>query len=87
MVFPAITFVGLFVDIDDEKRMEEQLRKQKVDLEDNRNLFTVSTILIAGIGGLVLDFGKIQITAVATALILGILVNLILHAGDKKKKA
>ena len=60
---------------------------QKVDLEDNRNLFTVSTILIAGIGGLVLDFGKIQITAVATALILGILVNLILHAGDKKKKA
>ena len=60
---------------------------QKVDLEDNRNLFTVSAILIAGIGGLVLDFGQIQITAVATALILGILVNLILHAGDKKKKA
>lgn len=58
---------------------------QKVDLEDNRNLFTVSAILIAGIGGLVLDFGKIQITAVATALILGILVNIILHAGDKKK--
>lgn len=60
---------------------------QKVDLEDNRNLFTVSAILIAGIGGLVLDFGKIQITAVATALILGILVNVILHAGDKKKNA
>ena len=60
---------------------------QKVDLEDNRNLFTVSAILIAGIGGLVLDFGQIQITSVATALILGILVNLILHAGDKKKKA
>ena len=60
---------------------------QKVDLEDNRNLFTVSAILIAGIGGLVLDFGQIQITSVATALILGILVNLILHAGDKKKEA
>ena len=58
---------------------------QKVDLEDNRNLFTVSAILIAGIGGLVLDFGKIQITAVATALILGILVNLILNAGNKKE--
>lgn len=29
-----ITFVGLFVDIDDEKKMEERLRKQKVDLED-----------------------------------------------------
>ncbi len=58
---------------------------QKVDLEDNRNLFTVSTILIAGIGGLVLDFGGIQITAVASALILGIIVNALLHAGDKKK--
>ncbi len=29
-----IVFVGLFVDIDDEKQMEERLRKQKVDLED-----------------------------------------------------
>lgn len=58
---------------------------QKVDLEDNRNLFTVSAILVAGIGGLVLDFGSIQITAVATALILGIIVNIILHLGDKKK--
>ena len=29
-----ITFVGLFVDIDDEKKMEEQLRQQKIDLQD-----------------------------------------------------
>lgn len=29
-----ITFVGLFVDIDDEKKMEERLEKQKLDLED-----------------------------------------------------
>ncbi len=29
-----ITFVGLFVDIDDEKKMEERLEKQKADLED-----------------------------------------------------
>lgn len=29
-----ITFSGLFVDIDDEKKMEEQLAKQKIDLED-----------------------------------------------------
>ena len=52
---------------------------QKVDLEDNRNLFTVSAILIAGIGGLTLNFGGIQITAVATALIIGIIVNAMLH--------
>ncbi len=53
-----------------------------VDLEDNRNLFTVSVILIAGIGGLTLNFGKITITAVACALILGIVTNLVL--GKKK---
>lgn len=29
-----ITFSGLFVDIDDEKKMEEQLAEQKIDLED-----------------------------------------------------
>lgn len=28
-----ITFVGLFIDIDDEKKMEEQLERQKIDLE------------------------------------------------------
>ena len=64
---------------------------QPVDLSDNRNLFTASTILIAGIGGLSLNFGSITITTVATALILGILVNLILsgkrndEAGEKKQ--
>lgn len=58
---------------------------QSVDLEDNRNLFVVSVILIAGIGGLSLNFGAITITEVATALILGIIVNIIL--GGKKKKA
>ena len=55
-----------------------------VDLSENRNLFVVSTILITGIGGLVLNFGAIQITSIATALILGILVNLMFS--DKKKK-
>ncbi|MBR2476654.1 MAG: uracil-xanthine permease [Clostridia bacterium] len=51
---------------------------QKVNLNLNKNLFVVSTILIAGIGGLTLTFGKITITSVASALILGIIVNLIL---------
>ncbi len=57
---------------------------QKVDLGENRNLFTVSTILVCGIGGLALDFGKITVTAIATALILGILVNIVL--GLKKEE-
>ena len=49
-----------------------------VDLGENKNLFVVSTILVCGIGGLVINVGKITITAIAVALILGIIVNLIL---------
>ena len=55
---------------------------KNVDLEDNSNLFTVSVNLIAGIGGLTLSFGKVTITSIACALILGIVTNLIL---SKKK--
>lgn len=58
---------------------------QQVDLHDNRNLFVVSSILIAGVGGMKLTFGKVTITSVACALILGILVNVVAHAGDKKQ--
>lgn len=50
---------------------------QDIDLNQNKNLFVVSTILIAGIGGLTLTFGKITITSIASALILGIIVNLL----------
>ena len=56
---------------------------QKVDLEDHANLFTVSAILIAGIGGMALSIGKVIITPIACALILGILVNTILNKFKK----
>ncbi len=56
---------------------------QPVDLNKNRNLFVASVILIAGIGGLSLTFGKVTITTIATALILGIIMNLIL-SGEKE---
>ena len=58
---------------------------QKVDLEDNRNLFVVSVILITGIGGMALKFGQVTLTEIATALILGILTNLLLN-GKKAKE-
>lgn len=56
---------------------------QKVDLEDNSNLFTVCVILIIGTGGMVVTFGAVTITTIACALILGILTNIVL----KKKNA
>lgn len=58
---------------------------QKVDLGINRNLFTASVILIAGIGGLSFKFGDITITTVATALILGIITNRILAGSEPAK--
>ena len=58
---------------------------QKVDLEDNANLFTVSAILIPGIGGMAIAIGKVTLTAVACSLILGIIVNILLHNFQKKE--
>ncbi len=56
---------------------------QKVDLEDNANLFTVSVILIAGIGGMSMAIGKVTLTSIACALILGIIVNILLNKFKK----
>ena len=56
---------------------------QKVNLEDNANLFTVSVILITGIGGMALSIGKVTITAIACALISGILINILLNKFKK----
>ncbi len=60
-----------------------------IDLSDNKNMFVVAAILISGIGGLTIripyeiaETGEItnviQITSIATALIIGIITNAIL---------
>ena len=60
---------------------------QEVDLNDNRNLFVVAVILICGIGGLTVSFGKVTITSIACALILGIITNVILSGKKEEKNA
>ena len=68
---------------------------QKVDLNKSKNLFIVAAILIAGIGGLSIqipyslaDNGQvaktIQITSIATALILGIVTMVVCNAIEKR---
>lgn len=59
---------------------------QKIDLGDNHNLFVVSVILITGIGGMSICIGPVTITEVASALILGILTNLLLSGKKKDEK-
>ena len=57
-----------------------------VDLDNSKNLFVVAAILVTGIGGITLKFGKVEITSIACALILGIVVNLILKPGKAEVK-
>lgn len=67
-----------------------------LDLNDNKNLFVVSAILIAGIGSLTIQIPyaiaengtvskAITITGIATALLVGILTNAVLTALEKSK--
>lgn len=65
-----------------------QMLKQ-VDLNLSKNLYVVASILVIGIGGLTLDFGKnditggalISFTSLATALIVGLITNFLVHLG------
>ena len=55
---------------------------QKVDLGQSKNLFVAAVILITGIGGLSVSFGKVTLTSIACALILGILTNIMVAKGQ-----
>ena len=56
---------------------------QQVNLGASKNLFVVASILIPGIGGLSVSFGKVTLTTIACALILGILTNTLLAKGKE----
>ena len=56
---------------------------QQVDLNQNKNLFVAAVILITGIGGLTVSFGEVTLTAIACALILGIITNVVVNKGKE----
>ena len=69
---------------------------KELDLNESKNLFVVAAILISGIGGLTIQIPyalaengavakTIQITGIATSLILGIITNLVLTKIEKGK--
>ncbi|MDI9498861.1 MAG: solute carrier family 23 protein [Bacillota bacterium] len=63
---------------------------QKVDMFDSRNLAVISTILIIGIGGSYINNGMIpmfgiEMPAIATASVFGIILNLVLSFGHAKQ--
>jgi len=65
--------------------------EKKVDMFDSRNLAVIATILIIGLGGSYINGGMlpifgIEIPAIATAAIFGILLNLLLSIGRETSK-
>ena len=67
----------------------KMLIQEKIDFNNQKNIFIASAILVSGIGGLAFKFGNpdspvITITSVAVAMILGIVLNVILV--EKKKE-
>ena len=57
---------------------------QQVNLGASKNLFVAAVILIAGIGGLSVSFGKVTLTSIACALILGIITNVLLSKAQEE---
>ena len=69
----------------------KMLIQEHIDFNKTKNIFIVSVILVAGIGGLTLKFGDpssptIEITSIALAMLLGILLNIILKDKENTEK-
>ncbi|AIM25070.1 solute carrier family 23 protein [Melissococcus plutonius] len=67
ILFGVIAASGLKILIDNQ-----------VDFDKKKNLLIASVILVIGIGGLVFKFGAFELSAMALATVLGIILNLIL---------
>lgn len=78
-LFGAIAAQGIAIMID-----------KKVDMFSSKNIAVIASIMVVGIGGNYafggnIPFFGIQIPCIAGAAIFGIIINLILSIGDKKK--
>ncbi len=66
----------------------KMLINEKIDFNANRNIFIAASILVAGIGGLSIQFSiagqPVIVTSTAVAMILGIVLNIVLR---EKKEA
>jgi uracil permease len=70
----------------------KMLVAERIDFGITKNIFVASVILVAGIGGLCLNFGPVSspivsITSIAVSMILGIIMNTILRDKKTEKEA
>lgn len=68
----------------------KMLINEKIDFNVNRNIFIAATILVAGIGGLSIQFSiagqPVVVTSTAVAMILGIILNIVLREKKEAKE-
>ena len=58
------------------------IKDSNIDLNDNKNVTIIASVLTLGVSGAVCDFGVVSIGTTALAMLVGIILNLILK--DKK---
>lgn len=75
LLFGTIAAVGI-----------NNLIKNKIDLNNTRNLVIASIILTLGIGGAELNIGNITIGGIGLAALVGVLLNIIIPEGKKPTK-
>jgi len=68
----------------------KMLINEQIDMSKTKNIFVASSILVAGIGGLVISFvikdTTVTITSTAVSMILGILMNIMLREKQEPAK-
>lgn len=60
------------------------LIESQTDLKISRNLVIVATILVLGLGGAVLQIGRVEFSSLALAALTGVILNIILPGGEKE---
>lgn len=58
---------------------------RNVNMAQHKNIFVVATILVTGVGGLVIQVHEVLFSPIATALLLGVLVNVIVNIKPKSR--
>jgi uracil permease len=59
--------------------------KAKIDMNKSRNLVIASIILTVGIGGAVINIGRLSLAGIGLASIVGVILNLIIPDKDKEE--
>ena len=67
LLFGSIASVGI-----------QNLVKNKVDLDQTRNIIIVSVVLTLGIGGAVLPMGSFSLSGIGLSALAGVILNLVI---------